>query len=355
MRRQTGLLMDGDEPEGGRWNYDKDNREVPENGHRFPTIPRFEPDAITRRVMRQVSKRFPNHFGALETFGWPVTRRDADRFLKDFLGKRLDRFGPYEDAMVDGEAALYHSLLSPLLHLGLLDPLDVCKKAEKRYRQGKARLSSVEGFVRQIIGWRELVYQLYHWQMPGYTERNALRADVPLPDFYWSGETSMRCVADAINKLRENGINHHIERLMVTGNFALIAGIDPQEVNQWYWLAYADAFEWVVSPNVLGLTLYADGGMLATKPYAASANYINKMSDYCGSCAYDRNQAAGEDSCPFNALYWDFLARHRRRFGNNPRMNLVMAALAKKDKSELKSIRRRAKELRKRLRTGVSF
>jgi deoxyribodipyrimidine photolyase-related protein len=354
MRRATGLLMDGDEPAGGQWNYDKDNRDVPERGHRFPDIPKFEPDATTRRVMRQVSKRFASHFGELEGFAWPLTRRDAERFFEDFLDQRLDRFGPYEDAMVSGEPALYHSLLSPLLHIGLLDPLDVCRRAEVRYREGRARLNSVEGFIRQILGWREFVYQIYHWQMPGYTECNALGADVPLPDLYWTGETSMRCVGEAVDQLRRNGTNHHIQRLMVTGNFALIAGLDPREVNEWYWLAHVDAFEWVVSPNVLGLTLYADGGLLATKPYAASANYLHKMSDYCGSCEYDRKRAKGEGSCPFNAFYWNFLARHRRRFGKNPRMNLVMAALRKKKPAELKAIRRRARELRERLRSGAS-
>ena len=352
MRRKTGILMDGDEPAGGRWNFDADNREVPEPGHRFPPIPRFPPDAATRRVMKDVRERFPNHFGELDGFAWPVCRADAESFFEDFLDHRLDLFGPYEDAMVSGEAVLYHSLLSPLLNLGLLSPLDVCRRAEERYRSGRARLSSAEGFVRQILGWRELVYQLYHWQMPGYTERNELGADLPLPEFYWTGDTPMRCVSEAVDQVKRNGINHHIQRLMVTGNFALIGGIDPQEVNAWYWLAYVDAFEWVVSPNVLGLTLYADGALLASKPYAASANYIHKMGDYCGSCEYDRKTADRETSCPFNALYWDFLARHRRRFAKNPRMNMVMSALKRKDAAELRRIRARAKELRARLRRG---
>jgi deoxyribodipyrimidine photolyase-related protein len=352
MRRRTGLLMDGDEPAGGKWNYDAENRDVPERGHRFPEIPKFAPDATTRKVMREVETRFPDHFGELDGFAWPVTSGDAERFFDDFVERRLDRFGPYEDALVAGEGALYHSLVSPLLNLGLLDPLDLCRRAEARYREGKARINSVEGFIRQILGWRELVHQVYRWKMPGYTELNALRAEAALPGFYWTGETSMRCVADAIQKLRRNGINHHIERLMITGNFALIAGIRPQEVNEWYWLAYADAFEWVVSPNVLGLSLFADGGVLATKPYAASANYIHKMSDYCGGCEYDHESAQDETSCPFNSLYWDFLARNRRRFQKNPRMNLVMAALGRKKPKELAATRARARALRSRLRRG---
>jgi deoxyribodipyrimidine photolyase-related protein len=281
-----------------------------------------------------------------------VTRSDAKRFLKDFLDHRLDGFGPYEDAIVSGESTLYHSLLSPLINLGLLDPLEVCRAAEERYRKKRARLNSVEGFIRQIVGWREFIYQVYHLKMPDYMESNFFGADLPLPEFYWSGDTGMHCVADAIGTLYGEGINHHIQRLMVTGNFALIAGISPQEVNRWYELAYVDAYQWVVSPNVLGMALYADGGLLATKPYAASANYINKMSDCCNNCAYDRRKTTGEDACPFNSLYWDFLARNRKRFQKNPRMNLVMALLSKKKPTDLRDVRKRAKELRSRIADG---
>jgi deoxyribodipyrimidine photolyase-related protein len=210
----------------------------------------------------------------------------------------------------------------------------------------------VEGFIRQIIGWRELIYQVYHLKMPGYVESNSLGADLPLPDFYWSGDTKMHCIADAIRILYSSGINHHIQRLMITGNFALIAGVNPQEVNRWYGLAYVDAYEWVVSPNVLGMALYADGGVLATKPYAASANYIHKMSDCCQKCSYDRKKATGDNACPFNSLYWDFLARNRKRFKKNARMNMVMALLSKKDSAELRAIRKRAAEVRAQLVEG---
>jgi deoxyribodipyrimidine photolyase-related protein len=352
MRRKTSLLIDEDQPVGGKWNYDRENRQRPPRGHRFPEVPCFEPDETTRKVIDLVRSRFDDHWGSLDTFSWPVTRADAERFLDDFLDNRLDLFGPYEDAIVSGETTLYHSRLSPLFNLGLLEPLEACRAAEERYHEKRARINSVEGFIRQIIGWREFVYQVYHLKMPSYIEGNYLDADLPLPDFYWSGKTRMHCVADAVGTLQNHGINHHIQRLMITGNFALIAGIDPREVNRWYELAYVDAYEWVVTPNVLGLALFADGGVLATKPYAASANYIHKMSDHCEACTYDRRKTTGEEACPFNSLYWDFLTRNRRRFEKNARMNLVMALLSKKKPDELASIRKRASKVRSRVSGG---
>jgi len=355
MRRRTGFLMDGDEPVGGAWNYDKQNRETPPRDYDFPEVPRYPPDAITREVLDMVAREFPHHFGALDGFAWPVTRADAEAFTQDFFEHRLDCFGPYEDAMVAGERVLCHSLLSPLVNIGLLDPLALCREAERRYHAGEGRLNSVEGFIRQLIGWREFVYRVYRWQRPGYLDVNHFDADVPLPDFYWSGETRMACVAAAVRALLQHGINHHIQRLMITGNFALIAGIDPQAVNRWYHLAYVDAYEWVVAPNVLGMALYADGGVLATKPYAASANYIHKMSDYCAQCAYDHRARVGDDACPFNALYWDFLARNRERLQENPRMNLMLSLLDRRDPDDLRAIRARADDLRARLRRGESI
>jgi deoxyribodipyrimidine photolyase-related protein len=352
MRRQTELLMAGGEPEGGEWNYDKQNRERPPVGHQFPEVPRYQPDEITRQVMAQMEREFPGNFGELEPFWLPVTRADATAFFEDFLDNRLDLFGPYEDAIVTGEPAMYHSLLSSLLNIGLLEPLELCRRAEERYHEGRARLNSVEGFIRQIIGWREFVYQVYHHHMPGYLETNYFEADLPLPDFYWTGETDMFCIADAVKTLQQYGVNHHIQRLMVTGNFALIAGLEPEAVNEWYWLAYTDAYEWVVSPNVLGLALYADGGLLATKPYAASANYINKMSDCCRQCTYSHRQTVGEQACPFNALYWAFLARNHDRLKQNSRMNLVMANLDRRDPADMEQIRSRAEKIRNRLRRG---
>ncbi|MBN1248306.1 MAG: cryptochrome/photolyase family protein [Anaerolineae bacterium] len=353
MRREMGLLMTKDGPVSGTWNLDAQNRQTPAAGVAFPAVPRYAPDAVTASVIDEVTAHFPENIGSAECFAWPVTRSHAEEFLEDFLDKRLDCFGPYEDAMVAGERALCHSLLSPLLNVGLLEPLDICRRAVARYEEGAARLNSVEGFVRQVIGWREFLYQVYHLKMPAYRESNALGADLPLPAFYWDGKTSMRCVGEAVKTVLAHGTNHHIQRLMVTGNFALIAGADPQAVNAWYYLAYVDAYDWVVTPNVIGMALFADGGIVATKPYAASANYIHKMSDYCAGCGYDHRTAAESDSCPFNALYWDFLARNEARLrAMAPRMNLMLAALARRPEVEMQAIRRRAAELRAQLQLG---
>ncbi len=353
MRRQTGLLMVNEkEPEGGIWNYDKENRDTPPPDHRFPAVPSYPPDDITREVMGVVRSEFNHGFGRLDTFWWPVSRAQAVDFFEDFLDHRLDMFGPYEDAIVMGERALYHSLISTLVNVGLLEPLEMCRRAEARYQEGRARLNSVEGFIRQLIGWREFMYQVYHFKMPGYLENNYFEADIPLPDFYWTGDTAMNCIADAVNLLREHGVNHHIQRLMITGNFALIAGLNPQQVNEWYWLAYTDAYEWVVSPNVLGMALYADGGVFSTKPYSASANYINKMSNCCRGCAYNHKQIFGDKACPFNALYWDFLDRNVEKLRDNPRMNLMLANLNKRDAAWMAQVRAQAADIRERLRQG---
>lgn len=352
MRRKSGLLMDAGEPAGGEWNYDHDNRDTPGKSHSFPQIPRFEPDATTRKVIALVEDKFPDHFGECSNFAWPMTRADAKSFACDFLDNRLDLFGPFQDAIVAGESALYHSLLSPLLNIGLLEPMWLCREAERRYRDGAARLNSVEGFIRQILGWREFVYQVYRHKMPSYLESNHFGAELPLPSFYWDGDTDMHCVSDAVGLLIRNGINHHIQRLMVTGNFALIAGIDPQAVTEWYWLGYADAWEWVVTPNVIGMALFADGGVLGSKPYAASANYIHRMSDYCGGCKYDRRKTVGENACPFNSLYWDFIDRNRDLLAGNRRMSLILNNWAKREPDAAQAIRDRAAELRRRLEDG---
>ncbi len=352
MRRKTKLLMDDGEPVGGKWNFDHDNRDTPDKSHAFPEIPRFEPDEITRKVLALVEERFPDHFGECSDFAWPVTRAEAKSFAQDFLDRRLDLFGPYQDAIVAGEPALYHSLLSPLLNIGLLEPMWLCREAESRYRKGAARLNSVEGFIRQIIGWREFVYQVYRWKMPDYIESNYFGADLPLPSFYWDGDTDMHCVSDAVRLLIRNGINHHIQRLMVTGNFALIAGVDPQAVNEWYWLGYADAWEWVVTPNVIGMALFADGGILGSKPYAASSNYIHRMSNCCGSCKYDRRKTVGEEACPFNSLYWDFIDRNRDLLSGNRRMSLILNNWAKRKPEVAQKIRDRAAGVRRRLDKG---
>lgn len=320
MRRATGLLMEGDAPAGGRWNFDAENRAPAARGARFAPPPRFAPDAITRAVLAMVARRFPDHPGALEPFHLAVTRADAERALEAFLHERLPGFGATQDAMLAGEPVLNHSLLSPYLNVGLLDPLTVCRRAEAEYRAGRAPLAAVEGFVRQILGWREYVRGIYFQQGPDYGTRNALGAQRALPAFYWTADTRMACVQAVVAQTLESAYAHHIQRLMVTGNFALLAGVAPREVHEWYLAVYADAFEWVELPNTLGMSQYADGGLLASKPYAASGAYIKRMSDYCTRCRYDVRDRRGANACPFNALYWDFLARNAPKLQANPRL-----------------------------------
>jgi len=320
MRRATGLLMDGDQPVGGKWNYDADNRK-PARGDLFmPRPAAFDPDATTRAVIDMIGERFPDRFGDLEPFWFAVTRDQAEAARAHFIAEALPRFGDYQDAMVTGERFLYHSILSLYLNCGLLDPLETCQMVERAYHDGHAPLNAVEGFIRQIIGWREYVRGIYWLKMPDYARENTLEATRDLPGFYWSGETRMACVREAVTQTREEAYAHHIQRLMVTGTFALLAGVRPQHLHEWYLAVYADAYEWVELPNTLGMSQFADGGLLASKPYAASGNYINKMSDYCGGCAYDVKDKTGENACPFNPLYWDFLERNRDRLKGNPRL-----------------------------------
>ncbi len=342
MRRQTKLLMDGDEPEGGRWNFDAENRK-PAKGEVFSTQPpRFAPDKITTEVIALVKNRFDNNFGDLEPFWFAVTAEDAHLALAHFLEHALPRFGETQDAMVEDEAFLHHAVLSPYINLGLLDPVEVCRAVEKRFYAGKAPLEAVEGFIRQIIGWREYIRGIYWLKMPEYRSLNSLKATRPLPDFYWTGETDMTCMAQAIQQTKQNAYAHHIQRLMITGNFALLAGINPTDVQDWYLAVYADAYEWVELPNVSGMALHADGGLLASKPYAASGNYINKMSDYCKTCKFDVKKRTGDDACPFNALYWDFIARHKDKFSKNPRMGQSCHTYGKFAETEKVAIKKQA-------------
>ena len=327
MRRQTGLLMDGDKPVGERWNFDSENRKTLPKGMTAPSRPRFEPDRVTREVIDMVAGRFAAHFGDLDTFGWAVTRAGALQALDWFIVEALPRFGDFQDAMTEQDPFVFHALLSPYLNIGLLVPREVCVAAENAFRTGRAPLNAVEGFVRQIIGWREYVRGVYWLEMPHYAETNALSAEQPLPWFYWSGETAMNCLARTITDTKRNAYAHHIQRLMITGNFALIAGIRPAELEEWYLVVFADAYEWVELPNVHGMIAFADGGMLASKPYAASGAYINRMSDYCGPCAYNPNIKTGKGACPFNLLYWDFLDRNRGKLERNPRMAMPYRTL----------------------------
>lgn len=321
MRRKTGLLMTSNgQPEGGQWNLDKDNRAPPKRGLNYPEPMHFTPDEITTEVMALVEERFAGHFGRLDTFSLPVTTAQAHRALTHFVRTALPDFGTYQDAMVTGQDWLYHSWLSPALNLGLLTPLEVAQAAAQAYATGDAPLNAAEGFIRQVIGWREYVRGYYWMEMPDVADANALGATRPLPEFYWTGETDMLCVGEAVRNTRDHGYAHHIQRLMVLGNFAMLVGVLPQDVADWFLVVYADAYEWVELPNVIGMSQHADGGRLATKPYAGGGAYINRMSDHCGRCRYDVKQKTGPDACPFNALYWDFLARHERRFRRNRRM-----------------------------------
>ncbi len=328
MRRRTGILMKAGEPVGGQWNFDHDNRKRLPKGHRPIERPRFEPDLITQEVISLVERRFTDHFGDLDEFGWPVTRADALSALKHFIAACLPTFGDYQDAMKAGAPFLAHALIAPALNAGLLDAEEVCRAAERAYAESHAPLNCVEGFIRQILGWREYVRGLYWARMPDYAATNALEAKRDLPWFYWSGETKMNCLAQVVADTRRHAYAHHIQRLMVTGNFALIAGIAPAQVEEWYLVVYADAFEWVELPNVHGMALWADGGVMGSKPYAASGAYINRMSDYCSACTYEVAEKTGKNACPFNYLYWNFLIENAERLEANPRMAMPYRTLA---------------------------
>jgi deoxyribodipyrimidine photolyase-related protein len=342
MRRRHAVLMEPDGPSGGKWNFDAENRKKLPPGVALPPIPRFAPDAITREVMALVSARFTNHFGAVDGFAWPVTAGDAGVALDDFIAHRLADFGDWQDAMKADAPFLFHSLISTSLNLGLLTPLDIVGRAEAAYRAGAAPINAVEGFVRQILGWREYVRGIYWLNMPHYAQRNALDATRRLPGFYWTGETRMRCLSQAIGQTREHAYAHHIQRLMVTGNFALLAGLHPDAVDAWYMIVYADAYEWVEMPNVRGMALFADGGIVGSKPYAASGAYINRMSDYCRGCDHDVGDATGPRACPFNFLYWDFMARHAARFAGNQRMAMPLRNLERMPRARIEAIKARA-------------
>lgn len=334
MRKQSGILMQQDKPIGGKWNFDKENRKKAPDDIHAPKVRSFEPDTITQQVIKEVESLFPKHFGSLTSFNLACSRKQALVMLEDFVKHRLKLFGPYQDAMLTGDSVLFHSLLSPLLNIGLLRPLEVIEKVEKAYHAHEVTLESAEGFIRQVLGWREYVYQVYKANMPSYKKLNFFKHKTPLPSFYWDADTDMHCMKDSIQAVIDEGINHHIQRLMVTGNFAQLAGIDPSELNDWYHFGYIDALDWVVTPNVLGLSQYADGGMIATKPYVSSAAYIHKMSNYCKSCRYDPKTTSDENSCPFNALYWGFIDDHQEIFRKNPRMSLMVELWNKKPKND---------------------
>lgn len=338
MRRKTGLLMEGDQPAGGKWNFDHDNRKAAPEDVTVDGPLRFDPDATTREVLELVQARFGDNFGALEPFWFATTRAEALQALDHFIANALPRFGDYQDAMLNGNEFLYHAILSPYLNIGLLNVTEICEAAANAYASGHAPINAAEGFIRQIIGWREYVRGIYFLEGPDYTARNNLGHDRDLPWFYWGGETRMNCVAKAVGQTRTQAYAHHIQRLMVTGNFALLAGIDPAQVHEWYLAVYADAFEWVEAPNTIGMSQFADGGVIASKPYVSSGAYINRMSDHCKSCHYSVSAKTGDTACPFNLLYWHFLDRHRDRFSNNPRMGNMYRTWDRMDADKRKTV-----------------
>ncbi|MGQ0529233.1 MAG: cryptochrome/photolyase family protein [Panacagrimonas sp.] len=352
MRQRRGWLMQGSEPVGGSWNYDEDNRTAfGKTGPGPIPAPRaFEADAMTRAVLQEVQAEYADHPGSLQHFDWPVTREQALQALEDFVVHRLDAFGPFQDAMWSDvswpSTLLYHSRLSAALNLKLLDPREVCEAAIARFHAGQARLSSVEGFVRQILGWREYVRGLYWHRMPQYLDDNALDAQQRLPAFYWTGDTQMNCLHQCLKETLAHGYAHHIQRLMVTGLFALLLGVRPREVHEWYLAVYVDAVEWVELPNTLGMSQHADGGFMASKPYVASGKYIHRMSNYCASCRYRPELATGDQACPVTTLYWDFLDRHRTRFAAHPRLKMQINNLTRKSEQERADIRAQAQKHR---------
>ena len=345
MRRQTGLLMEGDQPIGGKWNFDHDNRKSMPADVQPPKPYTVEPDETTQAVMKLVENTFPDHMGKATDFSYAVTRLQALEVAKQFIEQRLPNFGDYQDAMREGDVWLFHSHLSFYLNSGLLLPLEVMQMAEQAYFDNAAPLNAVEGFIRQILGWREYVRGFYWHCMPTLQHDNYFEHTRALPEFYWTAHTNMNCMRQCISDTKQHAYAHHIQRLMVIGNFSLLAGLDPVAVNEWYLLVYADAYEWVEMPNVSGMILFADGGKLASKPYVASGQYINRMSDYCKNCGYSVSKKTGPKACPFNYLYWDFLIKHQDKLAKNPRMALIYKSLGRMSEDNIAAMQEQAQAL----------
>jgi len=341
-RRRFQILMVDDQPVGDRWNFDQENRKPPKSGLNPPEAPAWLPDEITQAVIQKVNTLNIPLFGQIEPFRWAVTRSQAREALSNFIEYRLPTFGPYEDAMVAGQDTLWHSLLSPYLNLGLLHPLEVIHAVEQARADRNLPLNSIEGFIRQVLGWREYMRGLYTFTAEDYSDRNWFDHQQPLPKFYWTGETRMNCLHQVINQVQRTGYAHHIQRLMVLSNFALITGILPQAIEDWFHAVFIDAYDWVMQPNVIGMGQFADGGLLASKPYASSANYVNKMSNYCKGCSFNPKHRTGETACPFNYFYWDFLARHREKLKAQGRMGLILKSLDRMDDDEVATLRQQA-------------
>lgn len=331
-------------PVGGEWNLDKQNRKPAKGKLHIPKPPRFKPDGITQQVLADVERVFPKHPGSLDGFDLPVTRTDARKSLDDFIENRLPLFGDYEDAILTAEPYMYHSVLSAPLNAGLLEPMAVVRAAERAFHAGRAPLNAVEGFIRQILGWREYVYGIYWSFMPEYRDRNSRGSSLELPDWFWTGDTDLNCLRQTISGVVGRAYSHHIQRLMVICNFATLAALSPQAVNDWFYAMYVDSHDWVVTPNVVGMGMNADGHTMATKPYVSSAAYINRMSDYCAGCKFDPGERTGNNACPFNYLYWTFLHHFRAQLGNNPRMTMMLKNLDKIDATEMGAMLKQRKQ-----------
>jgi deoxyribodipyrimidine photolyase-related protein len=349
LRRRENILVDkAGKPEGGQWNFDADNRES--FGRKGPPdLPEpqlFKPDATTRDVIKLVEKTFPDHPGDLSGFSWPVTAIQAQHALQDFIENRLARFGQFQDAMWTNEPWLFHSRISAAMNLKLLNPREAINAAVAAYRADQAPLAAVEGFVRQILGWREYVRGLYWWKMPGYARGNALRAQQDLPEFYWTGKCEMNCMRQAVGQTLDHGYAHHIQRLMVTGLYSLLLGVKPKQIHEWYLAVYVDAVEWVELPNTIGMSQFADGGLMASKPYVATGKYIQRMSNYCQGCRFDPGEATGEKACPFTTLYWDFLDKHADELRQNRRMQFQLKNLDRKSDEQRQAIAKAARTIR---------
>ena len=352
MRKQTGLLMEGAEPAGGQWNYDHDNRKPPPGGVDFGGPMHFTPDDTVEEVLDLVEARFGENFGTLRPFWFATDRGQARQHLAHWVRRGLPLFGDYQDAMLRDSQFLYHGVVGLYLNAGLLTVMEICEAVEAAWKAGDVPLNAAEGFIRQVIGWREYVRGIYFLEGPDYTARNILRHDRDLPAMFWGAKTWMNCVDHAVAQTRDEAYAHHIQRLMVTGNFALLAGIDPAQVHEWYLAVYADAYEWVEAPNVIGMSQFADGGIIASKPYVSSGAYIDRMSDYCKDCSYKVRDKTGPDACPFNVLYWHFLDRHRDRFAQNPRMGQMYATWDRMDEDRRKTVLADAETVLKKLDAG---
>jgi len=348
MRKKHKILCTDDKPEGGEWNYDSENRKSfsKEGPDLLPSPISFLPDKITKQVIKLVNEIYPDHPGDLDHFDWPVTASQAEDTLKDFLDNRLNQFGDYQDAMWTNQPWLYHSRLAAAMNLHLIHPLKVITQAENYFKSGKAPLASVEGFIRQILGWREYVRGIYWLYMPQYLERNTLNADHDLPAFFWTANTDLNCLNQTIGQTLKHGYAHHIQRLMITGLFCLLYGVKPTQVHEWYLAVYVDAVEWVELPNSLGMSQYADGGVMASKPYIASGKYIDRMGNYCKKCKYDPAKSVGEDACPFTTMYWDFLMRHKKLLSSNPRMGMQVRNLNRLSENAKEDIKSQANAFR---------